>query len=192
VLTAPSFLIYGTDFLPVHYRVTLITLNAIPVEVKTMAQTATTLEHAFESDPAEIADLQAFERLLTGPKGAKLVGPAGEQIALTPTLFEVLRAVLANLAHGRAISLVPADTMLTTNETADFLGMSRPHLLKILGRGEIPFEMVGTHRRIAFQDLVRYKEARRARRSVALDEIARLGQAQSGSPSDFGPPREAR
>lgn len=155
-----------------------------------MGQTATTLERAFESDPTELADLQAVERLLAAPEVARLVGPSGETIALTPTLYEALRAVVANLAHGRAVSVVPADTMLTTNEAADFIGMSRPHLLKILERGEIPFVMVGTHRRIAFQDLVRYKIVRRTRRAGALKEIAQIGQ-ESGSKSDaFGPPRD--
>jgi excisionase family DNA binding protein len=156
-----------------------------------MGQTATTLEHAFASDPAELADLQAVERLLAAPRGARLVGPAGEAIGLTPTLYEVLRAVVASLAHGRAVSVVPADTMLTTNEAADFIGMSRPHLLKLLDRGEISFVMVGTHRRIAFQDLLRYKEARRARPAEALHEIAHLGQETGGTGDAFGPPREA-
>lgn len=155
-----------------------------------MGQTATTLERAFESDPAELADLQAVERLLSAPQGARLVGPAGETIGLTPTLYGVLRAVVANLAHGRAVSVIPADTMLTTNEAADFIGMSRPHLLKLLERGEIPFVMVGTHRRIAFQDLVKYREARRAKRAVALSEISQLGQEAGGAEDAFGPPRE--
>jgi len=155
-----------------------------------MAQTATTLERAFESDPAELADLQAVERLLASPEAARLVGPAGDVITLTPTLFEALRAVVASLAHGHAVSVVPADTMLTTNEAADFIGMSRPHLLKLLERREIPFVMVGTHRRIAFQDLVRYKEARRTRRAGGLREIAQLGQEMGGSDATFGPPRD--
>lgn len=155
-----------------------------------MAQTATTLERAFESDPTELADLQAVERLLATPEIARLVGPAGESIALTPTLYEALRVVVASLAHGRAVSVVPADTMLTTNEAADFIGMSRPHLLKLLERREIPFVMVGTHRRIAFQDLVRYKEARRTRRAGALREIAQIGQEMGGTNDAFGPARD--
>ena len=67
--------------------------------------------------------------------------------------------------------------------------MSRPHLLKLLDRGEILFVLVGTHRRIAFQDLVRYKEARRARRAVALSEISHMGQESGGANDAFGPPR---
>lgn len=148
-----------------------------------MSQTPTTLERTFEPAADELPALGRILEALRAPAGAKLVGPGGEAITLTPSAYEALCTVLTCLARGEAISLVPAHTMLSTNEAADFLNVSRPFLIKLLGRGEIPYEMVGTHRRVAFRDLVGYRERRRRGRAEALQELADLDQLQRGDPS---------
>ncbi|QQG38401.1 MAG: helix-turn-helix domain-containing protein [Candidatus Kaiserbacteria bacterium] len=80
--------------------------------------------------------------------------------------------MLFDLSKGRAVSIVPYHAELTTHQAANLLNVSRPHLIKILDAGSIPHHMVGTHRRILFQDLMKYLTQRKADAKRALDELA--------------------
>jgi excisionase family DNA binding protein len=66
--------------------------------------------------------------------------------------------------------------LVTAQEAADILNVSRPFLIKLLEEEKIPFIKVGTHRRIRFSDLMDYKQRRDEKRERALEEIAQLSQ----------------
>ncbi|MBT1169967.1 helix-turn-helix domain-containing protein [Bifidobacterium sp. SO4] len=94
---------------------------------------------------------------------------------LTPELADVLLKVADQLSRGKAVFVAPYDTQLTTQDAADFLGISRPTLVKLLERGKIPFKKVGRHRRVLLADLQEYAESRhqdnlRTFADIAADE----------------------
>src|SRR5438128_9896051 len=80
----------------------------------------------------------------------KLVSPDGEEIELPRSVFHILQQIVYHLAHGRAVTVVPLNKELTTQEAADLLNVSRPYLIKLLEEGELPYFKVGSHRRIRF------------------------------------------
>jgi excisionase family DNA binding protein len=88
----------------------------------------------------------------------------------------MLAQVLALVANGQGVQIMPDRAMLTTQQAADAINVSRPYLIGLLERGEIPYEMVGTHRRIAFADLLEYKRKDDQQRRAALDELTALGE----------------
>ena len=100
----------------------------------------------------------------------------GEPVRLAPAIADLVLDLLDGVASGRTVMLVPIGAMLTTQQAADILSVSRPHLSKLLKSGEIPFVSVGAHRRVRHADLMAYIDRRDAARHAALDDLARLGQ----------------
>jgi excisionase family DNA binding protein len=103
-------------------------------------------------------------------------GEPGERIPISPEQFRLLAHIVGELARGHGVSLIPMDAELTTNEAARQLKVSRPFLIGLLEKGEIPYRMVGSHRRIRFRDLCAYKQKNDRKRLEALEELAALDQ----------------
>ena len=129
------------------------------------------------TDPISIPAAQEGQirelRRLVQSGGAKLVGPDGHQIPLPEPVHDLLLMILKNLQAGKAISIVPEHQQLTTQRAANILGVSRPFLVGLVEKGEIPFHMVGSHRRIYLRDLLDYKRRRDSARHEAINNIAR-------------------
>ena len=95
-----------------------------------------------------------------------------EVIDLPACAGALLLEILEDMAAGRAVAVLRRDAELTTQQAADFLNVSRPFLVRLLERGTVPFRKVGTHRRVLFDDLRRYKDATDDARRKALDDLA--------------------
>jgi excisionase family DNA binding protein len=96
------------------------------------------------------------------------------EITLTPGLSKLLMDLLRHIGRGDAVTLVPVSQMLSTQQAADILNVSRPFLISLLEKGEIEHTLVGRHRRIRAECLFTYKQARDERRSKALADLAAM------------------
>ena len=100
----------------------------------------------------------------------------GNDLILPRQALALLRDLLVEMAQGNAVTIVPTHAELTTQEAANLLNVSRPHLVKLLEGGDIPFSKAGTHRRIRYQDLMAYREQRMQESKSALDELTTQAQ----------------
>jgi excisionase family DNA binding protein len=96
------------------------------------------------------------------------------ELVLTPALSEPLIKLLRYFSQGNAVTLVPLSQMLTTQQAADILNVSRPYLISLLEKGDIRHGLVGRHRRIKAEDLFAYKRERDKERHEALNDLAAL------------------
>jgi excisionase family DNA binding protein len=121
---------------------------------------------SFQVESAEI-NLGGAERKLE---------QAPEIITLPVNIFRSIIKLLAEMGNGNAVQVVPVQAELTTQQAADLLNVSRPHLVKLLEEGQIQFRKVGTHRKILARDIFAYRDrsdlARRnsLTRMVSADE----------------------
>ena len=106
-------------------------------------------------------------------------GDAGqpvETVQIPQAAVPIIKQVLAAMAQGLAVSVVPVNADLTTQQAANLLGVSRPFVIKLMENGEIPFRKVGKHRRIVLGELLKYKHRSYFERQKILEELTKEGQ----------------
>lgn len=130
-----------------------------PEEIDSAAHAATAIAVAMELDG-----------------GLKISGENGDPVRIAPAVGELIIELLGHVSNGNMVTLIPVGTMLTTQNAADMLNVSRPHLTKLLKEGKIRFEEVGKHRRVPLAALMGYREEKARKQEAALQELARLGQ----------------
>lgn len=101
---------------------------------------------------------------------------SGEALVVPRSAVELLARILAHMADGQGVSVVPAHAELTTQQAADLLNVSRPFLIGLLNAGEIDYRTVGRHRRIRAESVLRYMAEDDRRRRSAADELTQLAQ----------------
>jgi len=107
------------------------------------------------------------------------VAEAGHEVAnleLPPAAARLLTDALKELAAGNALTLIPIEAEITTQQAAELLNVSRPYLVGLISSGTLPARMVGRQRRLPLKDVLAYKADTRARRREALRELAALDQ----------------
>lgn len=129
--------------------------------------------------------LEAY--VLESSSQARLVDPEGNERPIPDEIFRILEQVTNALAAGEGITVVPQGMLMTTQQAADFLGVSRPTLVRLLEAGDIPFEKPGRHRRVRLDDLLAYQSNFRSERRSALRELRKANldaKIQAGSSAD--------
>jgi len=130
----------------------------------------------------QLRQVLAAARVRTGlsdddePVRLQVVADGGkpETIALHRSLSSLLMEMLRVIGDGDAVTLVPVHKQLSTQQAADLLNVSRPHLTKLLDRGDIPHEKVGRHRRVKAKDLFDYRDRKARECDEALTELAAI------------------
>jgi len=85
----------------------------------------------------------------------------GEKIKIPLSVLKFPGDILKAMAQGKLISPVPIAAEITTQAAAEMPGCSRPHLVKLLEKGKTDFTKVGKHRRIKFDDIMRYRKQKK-------------------------------
>ena len=119
---------------------------------------------------------------------AKLIGPDGKTEILPNNLYSFLLRLLADLHAGHSVTILQSRHELTTVEASKILGMSRQFLIRLLEKGEIPFHLVGTHRRMYVRDVISYKAKRDSERRETLNNLSKREFAKGDYdkiPDDF-------
>jgi excisionase family DNA binding protein len=141
-------------------RTTLPDESLIAVAVESSRQIAAFLSAKFETQRIELVDQDQQREVVEVPTFA----------------LRLLGDILNELALGNAVKVVPIHAELTTQEGAELLNVSRPHLVKLLDEGKLPHTKIGSHRRVKFADLMSYKEKRDQASHAAMNELASQAQ----------------
>lgn len=144
------------------------------------AELASVRPDAAEIQTADIA-VRRVQRYLTDhaeERDIRVVvgGDPDDALAIPRSAVELLARVLAHMAAGQGVTVVPAHAELTTQQAADLLNVSRPHLIGLLDAGDIEYRKVGSHRRVRADSLMDYKRTDDLKRREVADELAELNQ----------------
>lgn len=129
--------------------------------------------------------LTRIDAILGGPRRVgRLIGPDGDEVEIPASALAALRLVAAAMAQGQAVTVAPHDLELTTQEAADLLHVSRPHLIKLLDKGELAHHRMSedpkSHRRVLLKDVMAYREARQQTRRGLLRDLTQASQDMEG------------
>ena len=114
--------------------------------------------------------LSAIDQLKTDQAEIE-IEETGEKIKLPVKALKLLGEILKAMIEGRPVSIVPIATEVTTQTAAELLGCSRPYLVKLLEEGKIEYTKVGKHRRIKYEDVIRYKQEMKEEQKKHLIDI---------------------
>lgn len=127
----------------------------------------------------QIAPVIPSEQDATKAADAREAIAAGRNVTmrdLPPVVTHLLMNILEETAAGNAVTLVPVEAEITTQQAADLLNVSRPHVVTLVDNATLPARLVGRHRRLLLRDVLTYKADLFAERSKALDEIVAIDQ----------------
>jgi len=162
----------------------MVAIRPCTTDSRTMITTRTNRLDPSLLPPRELDQLaSAFAK----PGHISLIDDQGNRTEIPEPFFRQLARITRLMREGRAIIMVPEEEDFTTQAAANYLGMSRQHLVNLLEDGKIPHHRVGTHRRVTFKDLLEFESKRDAERRTVLekafDELDEAGLYDNDSSS---------
>ena len=149
----------------------MLRLNATLLRVKTL-EFKLPSRAAAEQARTALRALTALPRRRVRVVQVRPEGASEETSVTVPVdAFDLFVAILAQMANGNAVTIVPVHAELTTQQAADLLNVSRPYVIQLLEERKIPSRRVGAHRRVRAEDLLRYRQREEERRKEILDEL---------------------
>lgn len=100
----------------------------------------------------------------------------GQKIRIPIRALRLLGKILNAIGKGNPISVVPTASEMTTQAAAEILGCSRPHVIKLLEEGKIPFTKVGRHRRLRLQDVMTHRKSMISKRETLLTDLMTMDE----------------
>ncbi len=120
---------------------------------------------------------KASQKINRKSKSIEITLPySSEPLQLPSKVLNLLSAIVSNMAEGKSMAIILSDATVGTQEAADYLDMSRPYIVRLLEKGDIPFSKVGTHRRVKVSDLVAYQKKMKTKRRKQLNFLAQQAQ----------------
>lgn len=135
-----------------------------------------------EDQKLAMSSLQGFQVVSQKLKSSRKIGvrikiqETGKFITIPKKALTLLSAIIQNMAEGKTISIVHSNSEISTQQAADMLNVSRPHLVKLLETQKIPFKKVGSHRRVLLKDIMNYEEQLAKQRESQLDFLSNQAQ----------------
>lgn len=103
-------------------------------------------------------------------------GMQAPTLELPPRALRFFADVLRQMAKREPMILLPQKHELTTQEAAALINVSRPFVVKEIEAGRLRCRLVNRHRRIEFEDLMRYQAEQKQRSGEALQRLSQLSQ----------------
>lgn len=152
-----------------------------------MASVAINFEELHEPSNEEISAASVAARALsTLDRGSPSISLLPQQpdggvadvdpIVLPMSIFRLVVNMLVEMGNGNAVAVVPVNAELTTQQAADLLNVSRPHLIKLLEKGDLPCRMVGTHRKLKAREVLNYRSKTSLARVESLQKMVELDE----------------
>ena len=145
--------------------------------METLLKDITKEDQKIAINSAEELQIASKKVKSSSAKGVKIkIQETGEFITIPKKALSLLSTIVQNMAEGNTISIVSSNPEISTQQAADMLNVSRPHLIKLLETKKIPFKKVGTHRRILLKDILEYNQRQAKERENQLELLAKQAQ----------------
>ncbi len=142
-----------------------------------------TAHNTITAESDEEHDLRALVSHLDQDGGpVALRDAAGHELALPTSVRQLVTEAARQLVDGNGVTIVANHTVLTTQQAADLLNVSRPYLVRLLEAKEIPYSKIGTHRRVRLADVLEYRRRRAEHREAVL---RRMGERAEESGLEY-------